>query len=124
MGRALVDWYKATGEQRILDALVRAYADYPVPMGASSTRRQRRAGLCNLDAMIETYSFSGDRRMLERTARPSVKRRSPRPGGDWIAGRVVPAMRWGHEAIRLPALIYLATGEPQYRMPRWPPSAG
>ena len=33
MGRALVEWYKATGQRRILDALVRAYADCPVPMG-------------------------------------------------------------------------------------------
>ena len=33
MGRALVAWYEATGEKRVLDALVAAYRDYPIPMG-------------------------------------------------------------------------------------------
>ena len=54
MGRALVAWYQATGQQRILDALVRTYADYPVPMGHLRFDDDV-SGLCNLDAMLETY---------------------------------------------------------------------
>ena len=71
MGRALVGWYEATGQRRVLDALVRAYADYPVPMGKLEFAADPRdpcptSGLCNLDAMLETYTFSGDRRLLDR----------------------------------------------------------
>ena len=33
MGRALVALYDATGEPRVLEALVKVYADYPVTMG-------------------------------------------------------------------------------------------
>ena len=43
MGRALVAWYQATGEKPILDALVRAYADYPVPMGHLEFQRCERS---------------------------------------------------------------------------------
>ena len=33
MGRALVAWYEASGDPRVLDALVHAYRQYPIPMG-------------------------------------------------------------------------------------------
>ena len=64
MGRALVAWYQATGEKRILDALVKAYADYPVAMGHLDFNGV--SGLCNVDAALETYAYSGDRRVLDR----------------------------------------------------------
>ena len=64
MGRALVAWYAASGDKRILDALVRAYSEYPVPR--EQIKFDDISGLCNIDAMLETYAFSGDRRVLDR----------------------------------------------------------
>ena len=115
MGRALVGWYQATGQRRILDALVRTYADYPLPLGPLRFDDDV-SGLCNLDAMLETYWFSGDVRVKKRLEAAIHQKDIDATVADWIAGRVVPghAVR-AHEALRLPALMYLATGEPRYR---------
>jgi hypothetical protein len=110
MGRALVAWYQATGEPRILEALVKAYCDYPVPMGP--LRFNDVSGLCNLDAMVETYSLSGDRRVLER-AQAALAAPVPEAAlRQWLDGQLTE----GHavityENIRLPALLYPWTGE-------------
>ncbi len=116
MGRALVAWYAATGQQRILDALVRAYADCPVPMGPLHMDGSAEGGLCNLDAMVETYSFSGDRRIAERIRAAAGQAEIAATERDWIAGHVVPNHAVGvNEAMRLPVLMYLATGQSQHR---------
>ena len=60
---------QGTGDKRVLDALVKVYADYPAKMGEIDFNDV--SGLCNLDAMLETYSYSGDRRILDRCCRPS-----------------------------------------------------
>ena len=83
MGRALVALYQGTGDKRVLDALVKVYADYPAKMGEIDFNDVR--GVCNLDAMLETYSYSGDRRILDRAreaiAQPAGDQRpSPRTG--------------------------------------------
>ena len=89
MGRALVAWYQATGDKRILDALVKAYADYPEAMGHLDFTDV--SGLCNVDAALETYSYSGDRRVLERVLaamrgpRPRMRCGSGRTGGSFPA---------------------------------------
>ena len=80
MGRALVAWYEASGDQRILDALVKVYAQYPVPMGRlrfDAGDTYIVSGLCNIDAMLETYRLSGDRRILERVRAALVVAGSP-----------------------------------------------
>ncbi|MGA2032463.1 MAG: beta-L-arabinofuranosidase domain-containing protein [Thermoguttaceae bacterium] len=113
MGRALLAWYQATGDKRILAALVKAYADYPVAMGRLEFTDV--SGLCNVDAALETYCYSGDRRVLERVL---AAMRSPAPRNtmlQWLDGRFVP----GHavityEDIRLPALLYPWTNDPRY----------
>ena len=80
MGRALVALYQGSGDRRVLDALVKVYADYPVKMGPADFFQV--SGLCNLDAMLETYSYSGDRRILDRAlaavAEPAVAKVSRR----------------------------------------------
>ena len=76
LGRALVALYLGTGDKRVLDALVKVYADYPATMGKVPLAHCRVTGLCNLDAMLETYS-------LER--RPADPR--PRAGGHGPARR-------------------------------------
>ena len=113
MGRALAAWYEATGEQRVLDALVKAYADYPVPMG--DLQFGGVSGLCNIDPMLDAYSFSGDRRLLDRAraaiAAPVVET-SIRA---WLDDRFVPGHAvCAYEQIRLPALLYPWTDEDRY----------
>ena len=105
MGRALVAWYQATGEKRILDALVRAYADYPVPMGHLEFNDV--SGLCNTDAMLETYAYSNDRRVLERALAALRSARPQETLRHWMKGQFSP----GHavityENIRLPLLVF------------------
>jgi hypothetical protein len=110
MGRTLVALYSGTGDKRVLDALVKVYADYPEDMDGLGF--DGVSGLCNLDAMMETYTYSGDRRILARATaainRPDVRQTIQA----WTAGKV----RFGHmvityENIRLPAVMYPWTGE-------------
>ena len=120
LGRGLVAWYEATGERRILDALAEVYRQYRTPMGKlefadSLTNWCPVSGLCNVDPMLDTYSFSGDPRLLDRVraaiAAPDVQATVDRwLKNDFAAGHAVCA----HELICLPALFYLATGEPRY----------
>ncbi len=109
MGRALVALYQGTGDKRVLDALVKVYAGYAGTMGRADFHDV--TGLCNLDAMLETFSFSGDERILERVrhamAQPSVAKEFEA----WEAGRLAPGhMDIIYEDIRLPAIVYPWTG--------------
>jgi hypothetical protein len=113
LGRALVTYYAATGERRILDALVKAYSSYPVPMG--HLRFDDVSGLCNVDAMLETYAFSGDQRILERVQAAVA---APEPAAvirNWLSGKIeVGHSVIAYENIRLPALLYPWTGDEHY----------
>ncbi|MEI8371280.1 MAG: beta-L-arabinofuranosidase domain-containing protein [Planctomycetota bacterium] len=113
MGRALVAWYQATGDKRILDVLVKTYADYPVAMGHLDFTDV--SGLCNIDAALETYSYSGDRRVLDRVLAAMRSSTPQKTMLQWSDGQFVP----GHavityEDIRLPAILYSWTNEPRY----------
>ena len=65
IARALVAYYQATDEKRILDALVKVYKDFPL-----STMRMNVmgpvSGAVNLDPMLEVYSMSGNANILEK----------------------------------------------------------
>jgi hypothetical protein len=110
LGRALVALYQGTGDRRVLDALVKVYADYPVNMGP--THFHDVSGLCNLEAMLDTYSLSGERRILDRALRAIAQ---PHVAADiqaWGAGRLAPGhMVILYENIRLPALVYPWSGD-------------
>jgi hypothetical protein len=113
MGRALLALYQGTGERRVLDAMVKVYADYPTNMGALRLDGDAVSGLCNLDPMFEVYSLSGDKRVLERAlaalSQPSVVRDIQ----DMAENRLAPGhMVIFYENIRLPAVAYLWTGNP------------
>jgi uncharacterized protein len=114
MGRALVAWYEASGDRRILDALVRTYSHYPVPR--EQIPFDDVSGLCNIDAMLETYAFSGDRRVLDQVL-AAVK--SPGVAATfraWADGRYDPGHAvCAYEKLRLPILLYPWTSEPAYR---------
>jgi uncharacterized protein len=112
MGRALVALYQGTGDRRVLDALVKVYADYPSKMGNIDLGGVQVSGLCNLDPMLETYSYSGDPRILDRAlqaiSEPDVAQEIRR----WPAGHILPGhMDIFYENIRLPAVAYPWSGD-------------
>jgi hypothetical protein len=110
MGRALVALYQGTGDRRVLDALVKVYADYPVPMGHLNFSDV--TGLCNLDAMLETYSYSGDRRLFERALQAIAQPDVAAEIRAWREGRLTHShMVITYENIRLPALVYPWSGD-------------
>ena len=115
MGRALLALYQGSGDQRVLDALVKVYADYPTNMGEVRLDGGGVTGLCNVDPMLETYALSGDRRILDRALQAL---RQPAVAGEihsWNAGHFDPGhMVIFYENIRLPAVAYPWTGNADY----------
>lgn len=125
MGRALISWYQASGDPRILQALVRVYANYPLAtckLNFSTVGDPERTsvddghtGLCNLDALLETYRFSGDRRLLERAKAAAANGDVESTIALWLAGKFVSGHGVGvYEQIRLPALFFAATGDQRF----------
>ncbi len=110
MGRALMVLYQGTGDRRVLDALVKVYADYPANMGQLQLGGAV-SGLCNLEAMLETYSYSGDRRILERALQAMAQPNVVKDIQAWQEGRLAPGhMVILYENIRLPAVVYPWSG--------------
>lgn len=115
MGRAIVAYYEATGDPRILNALDKAYRNYPVPMGSLDLTEVNVSGLCNLDALLETYSFTGDKQLLDRAnlamERPEVQSSID----EWMAGKFNPCHTvCYYEIIRIPAMYYSWNGNQKY----------
>ena len=114
LGRALVALYLGSGDRRVLDALVKVYADYPAEMGKVPLVNCQVTGLCNLEAMLETYSLSGDRRILDRALAAMNQPDVVRDIRDWGKGLLPPGhMVVIYEDIRLPALVYPWSGDRQ-----------
>ena len=112
MGRALVALYEGTRDPRVIEALVKVYADYPANMGTLQLGGGV-SGLCNLEAMLDTYSFSGDRRILERALQAMAQPEVVKDIQQWQAGRLNPGhMVILYENIRLPALAYPWSADP------------
>jgi hypothetical protein len=114
MGRALLGLYDATREQRVLDALIKVYAEYPVPMGTLELGGEV-SGLCNLDPMLETYSFSGDHSILEHALKALKQPEISRSIQNWREEKLQPGhMVILYENIRLPAAAYPWSGDSDY----------
>jgi uncharacterized protein len=115
MGRALVAYYEATGDPRILNALDKAYRNYPVPMGTLDLTDVNVSGLCNLDALLETYSFSGDKQLLARATLAMERPEVQSSINDWLLGRYNPCHTvCYYEIIRIPAMFYPWSGQEKY----------
>lgn len=113
MGRALVAMYQGSGEKRALDALVKVYAEYPEDMGG--LQFDDVSGLCNLDAMMETYSYSGNPRIIARALAAIHQASVAKDIKAWCDGQLA----CGHtvityENLRLPAVMYPWTGDPRH----------
>ena len=112
MGRALVALYQGTGEKRVLDTLVKVYADYPANMGGIAMGGGGVSGLCNLEAMLETYSYSGDRRILDRALQAMRQPEVAKEFQAWPKGKLSPGhMVIFYENLRLPAIVYPWSGD-------------
>ena len=113
MGRALVAYYQATGDPRILDALVRVYETYPLPH--PDAHFMDVCGSVNLDPMLETYRLSGNAAVLQHALAYAAD-----PEFDKLVDAYLGDQRpTGHtvifyENIRVPALVYPFTGEERY----------
>jgi uncharacterized protein len=109
MGRALVAYYQATGDERILKALIQTYRDYPLPTFRSPFYPV--SGTVNIDPMLDTYLMSGDSAVLNKVLAFAQGGGYQGVRNQWLAGDIQP----GHnvifyENIRVPALLYPFTG--------------
>jgi len=112
MGRALVAYYQATGKKQVLDALVKVYSNYQVPIYSNSF--ETVSGIVNIDPMLDTYMISGDKRILDQVLRVADDSLFVGVANSWIQGDI----NNGHgvityENIRVPALLYPWTGNKQ-----------
>ncbi|MDR1563094.1 MAG: glycoside hydrolase family 127 protein [Dysgonamonadaceae bacterium] len=109
MGRALVAYYEATGEERILEALTKVYGQFdvlPVPFQTYGV-----SGCTNIDPMLSVYELSGDGKVLESIrgiARDSLTVNTVNRWNheDFYSGHGVVT----YENIRIPAMMYSVTG--------------
>ena len=113
MARALVAYHQATGDPRILDALVKVYRDFPLPDMPIDIQFQKVSGAVNVDPMIDTYLASRDPQVLKNLL--AYANREPFAGlvENWRTGKAPD----GHNVVfyenaRVPALLYSLTGNP------------
>jgi uncharacterized protein len=109
MGRALVAYYQATGDARILKALVKVYRDFPLP--GFKNGFDDVSGAVNIDPMVETYLMSGDRAVLDRAVEYAGRKTYTDVAARWLRSD----LPYSHgaifyENIRVPALLYPWTG--------------
>lgn len=111
MGRALVGYYSATRDPRVLEALLKAYSHYIYPPSIPSHFHGVN-GMVNLDPIMETYMLSKDSAMLAQITFlaeiPDFK--------DLIRRWNRDSMQIGHgvifyENIRIPAILSAVTGD-------------
>lgn len=113
MGRALVAYYQATGKQRILDALVKVYSNYQVPVFRNSFAGV--SGTVNIDPMLDTYVMSANKKVLDQVLKVANDSLFINVANSWIKGNI----NNGHgvityENIRVPAQLYPWTGNKQF----------
>ncbi|MFC2087274.1 beta-L-arabinofuranosidase domain-containing protein [Bacteroidota bacterium] len=112
MGDALVTYYQATHDRKILHALVKVYMHYPLgdfPYIAASS------GAANLTAMIETYLMSGEKTILDNILDFSEGETFKTVSKRWSKGDLTPghAVAFNHY-FYIPALLYTWTGNKTY----------
>jgi uncharacterized protein len=113
IARAIVAYYQATGDPRILKALVRVYKDYPLPY--PDAHFNAVCGSVNLDPMLETYRLSGEAKILQNALDYASKDGFEALVDDYLS----PDLASGHtvvfyENIRVPALLYPWTGNERH----------
>jgi len=106
MGRALVAYYEASGDPRVLSALTKVYSNFdvvPVPFHT----RGPVSGCTNVDPMLATYELSGDKRILNAVLTMSESAETKETVQRWNNGEY----QAGHgvityENLRIPAMMF------------------
>ena len=113
MGRALVSYYQATHDPRILQALVQVYSKFPLLDKINDSMPYNR-GTTNIDAMTDTYLMSGNKMILDTIVSYSKRKISVDAVNYWnnldknqdFNGHGVSF----YEILRVPAMMYPWTG--------------
>ena len=110
MGRALVAYYRASGDPRILAALNRVYRDFALP----DLQFGGLNGVENLDPVLEVSALGHDQRVLD-SALVLQKRPAFQATLDgWVRGQFTTQHGvCAIESARLPGLLYPWTGDPK-----------
>ncbi|MEW6743949.1 MAG: beta-L-arabinofuranosidase domain-containing protein [Planctomycetota bacterium] len=111
--RALMAHYSATGDSRVVPALVGHYLSDIVPNYAGRD-------VCNVEIMLWLYGQTGDRRLLGRAVDTYVEYNRLFPGADTsLLGLLSPNVATEHgvtynEIGKLGAIVYAHTGKKRY----------
>ena len=113
MGRALVSYYQATHDPKILEALVKVYKKFPLQNDTDESMAFNR-GTTNMDAMTETYLMSGEKLILDSILSYSKRKVSVEGVTHWNNLDKTKDFN-GHgvsfyEILRVPAMMYPWTG--------------
>lgn len=118
MGRALVSYYQATHDPKILEALIKVYKRFPLKNNADEFMQLNR-GTTNIDAMSETFLMSGEKCILDSIVAYSKYSLTTKTVDDWnnIREHFVPGADYNgvhgvsfYEIMRVPAMMHLWTG--------------
>ncbi len=110
MGRALVAYYQATGDPRILDALVKVYRNFPLP--DFQDHFDGVNGMVNLDPMFDTWLLSQDPQVLANARSVLARPRFKKAVETWTCGHITPSHAViFYENERVPALLFPLTGK-------------
>ena len=106
MGRALVAYYEASGDPRILEALTKVYSKFDIVSVPFHTRGAV-SGCTNVDPMLSTYKLSGNRQILNAVLEMAETAETKETVQKWNNGEY----ENGHavivyENLRIPSLMY------------------
>ncbi|MDP4184440.1 MAG: glycoside hydrolase family 127 protein [Bacteroidota bacterium] len=113
MGRALVSYYQATHDPKIMQALQKVYHSFTIRAPQDTIEYMPR-GATNIDAMTETYLMSGDKTILDKIVAYSKINGIITEENRWFNKRII-ARDFNHgvtfyETLRVPAMMYPWTG--------------
>lgn len=124
MGRALVSYYQATHNKRILQALVKVYKSFPLltqtekSLASLNKSTERMRGATNIDAMTETYLMSGEQAILDSIIAYGKKDETTKTEKQWLELNPLNKTKKTegvhgvsfYEVLRVPAMIYPWSG--------------
>ena len=114
MGRALVSYYQATHDPKILKALQKVYQSFTIWTPQDTIEYMPR-GATNIDAMTETYLMTEDKTILDKIITYSKIKGIVAEKNRWFDKRII-ARDFNHgvtfyETLRVPAMMYSWTGD-------------